>query len=165
MADEAKPRTPNAKRLTSADIEVSRVTAPLDPEAAWEVESLLLKIFEYGDYSFRSVLLGEYSRTLNCTFFLAKHKGSIVGAAGCLYARKNPAIAIIGPVGVAAEFRLNGIGTKLVTSAIEHLRRRSCIAVYLGVSAGTSASSLYTALGFEKYRVKSGDTLLIPPSH
>jgi hypothetical protein len=39
-----------------------------------------------------------------------------------------------------------------VTSVIEHLRRRSCMAAYLGVSAGTSASSLYTALGFEKYK-------------
>ncbi|HET6445790.1 MAG TPA: GNAT family N-acetyltransferase [candidate division Zixibacteria bacterium] len=152
MADEAKPKTPKTERLASADIEVSLVKAPLNPGIAWEVESLLLKIFEYGDYSFRSALLGEYSRTLNCTFFMAKHKGSIVGAAGCLYARKNPAIAIIGPVGVAVEFRLNGIGTKLVTSAIEHLRRQNCMAIYLGVSAGTSASSLYTALGFEKYK-------------
>lgn len=142
----------NITRSTNAEIEVCRATAPLTPESAWEVESLLLKIFEYGDYSFRSALLGEYSKTLNCTFFLAKHKGNVVGAAGCLYAHKNPSIAIVGPVGVAAEYRLNGLGTKLVASIIEHLKSQSCMAVYLGVAPGTQAASLYASLGFEKYQ-------------
>lgn len=142
----------NIPTLTIAKIEICRLTAPLAPEAAWEVESLLLEIFEYGDYSFRSALLGEYSKTLNCTFFLAKHKGKMIGAAGCLYTHKNSAIAIVGPVGVAAEYRGNGIGTKLVVSMIRHLKLQRCMAVYLGVSPGTSAARLYSALGFEKYK-------------
>lgn len=49
--------------------EICRVTAPLAPDGAWEIESLLLQVFGYGDYSFRSALSGEYSETLNCTFF------------------------------------------------------------------------------------------------
>jgi GNAT superfamily N-acetyltransferase len=105
---------------------LSVLSKQLKTQAAWEVECLLLKIFEYGDYSFHSALLGEYSQTLNCTFFLAKHKGNIVGAAGCLYSHMNPAVVIIGPVGVAAEYRRNGIGRKLVTSIVEHLRGRPC---------------------------------------
>jgi len=152
MVNTARFKTSNTTQLTSIDVEIRKATAPLETESAWEVESLLLKILEYGDYSFHSALLGEYSRTLNCTFFLAKHKGNLVGAAGCLYSHKNPAVAIIGPVGVAAEYRLNGIGRKLVTTIIEHLRGRYCMAVYLGVSAGTPATYLYSSLGFKRYK-------------
>jgi hypothetical protein len=94
MANTTRFKVSNTIRLTSVDVEICRVTAPLEVEAAWEAESLLLKILEYGDYSFRSALLGEYSRTLNCTFFLAKHQGDLVGAAGCMYSHKNPAVAI-----------------------------------------------------------------------
>lgn len=148
--------------IANADIEVCRVTAPLAPEAAWEVESLLLKIFEYGDYSFRSALSGEYSKTLNCTFFLAKYKGNLVGTAGCLYAHKNPTIAIVGPVGVAAKYRRNGIGTKLMASLINHLKLQGCMAVYLGVLPGTPAASLYETLGFEKYKGIAMRLLLCP---
>jgi GNAT superfamily N-acetyltransferase len=152
MVSTAKIKTSNINQLTSVDVEISQATAPLGAEAAWEVESLLLKILEYGDYSFHSALLGEYSRTLNCTFFLAKHNDVLVGAAGCLYSYKNPAVAIIGPVGVAAEYRRNGIGRQLVTSIVEHLRNRHCMAVYLGVSAGTPATYLYSSLGFRRYK-------------
>lgn len=152
MVNTARFKVSNTAWLTSVDVEICQTTAPLEAEAAWEVESLLLKILEYGDYSFHSALLGEYSQTLNCTFFLAKHKGNLVGAAGCLYSHKNPAVAIIGPVGVAAEYRRNGIGRKLVTSIIEHLRGRHCMAVYLGVSAGTPATYLYSSLGFKRYK-------------
>jgi len=143
-------KTLNTAILKNTNIEVCRVTAPAAPEAAWEVESLLLKIFEYGDYSFRSALLGEYSKTLNCTFFLAKHKGKMIGAAGCLYTHKNPAIAIVGPVGVTAEYRGNGIGTKLVTSLIKHLELRGCRAVYLGVLDDNPAVNFFRGLGFRK---------------
>ncbi|MCX5638673.1 MAG: GNAT family N-acetyltransferase [Planctomycetota bacterium] len=142
----------NPSRLTTADIELCQVTAPLSPEATWEIESLLLKIFEYGDYSFRSALSGEYSKTLNCTFFLAKYRGEIVGAAGCLYAHKNPAIAIVGPVGVAAEYRGIGIGKKLMLSLIRHLKLENCMAGYLGVSPTNSTASFFSSLGFEKYK-------------
>jgi GNAT superfamily N-acetyltransferase len=152
MANTTGPKTLDKTTLSNTKVEISRVTAPLAPEATWEVESLLLKIFEYGDYSFRSALSGEYSKKLNCTFFLAKHKDKMIGAAGCLYTHKNTAIAIVGPVGVAAEYRRKGIGTKLVASMISHLKLQHCIAVYLGVSPGTPAARLYSALGFEKYK-------------
>jgi GNAT superfamily N-acetyltransferase len=152
MVNAARFSLSNTNQLTSVDFEICQVTAPLDAETVWEIESLLLKIFEYGDYSFHSALSGEYSRTLNCTFFLAKYKNNLVGAAGCLYSYRNPAVAIIGPVGVAAKCRRNGIGRKLVTSIVEHLRGRHCMAVYLGVSAGTPAAYLYSSLGFKRYK-------------
>ncbi|MHC4741743.1 MAG: GNAT family N-acetyltransferase [Planctomycetota bacterium] len=137
--------------IVDADVEVVGLTAPLGREAAWEIESFLLKIFEYGDYSLRSALCGEYSKTLDCTVFAAKHKGALVGAAGCLYGRLNPAVAIVGPVGVAAEYRRNGIGRRLVESLIEHLRTCGCMAAYLGVSRDNPAGRLYEAIGFKHY--------------
>lgn len=152
----------NTAILKNTNIEVCRVTAPLAPEAAWEVESLLLQVFEYGDYSFRSALLGRYHKTLNCTFFLAKHKGKTIAAAGCLYARKNPTISIVGPVGVSSKYRRNGIGTKLVTSLIKHLELRGCRAVYLGVLDDNPAVNFFRGLGFRKYQGVVMRLLLCP---
>jgi GNAT superfamily N-acetyltransferase len=134
--------------LKDTAIELSRVTAPLAPAVVREIERLLLGIFEYGDYSFRSALSGEYCATLNCTFFLARHKSQLVGAAGCLYAPKKPAICVIGPVGVAPEYRRKGIGASLVASLLKHLKDQSCVAAYLGVGQGSSARRLYESLGF-----------------
>ena len=136
----------------NAGIEFCKAASPLEPEAVWQIESLLLKVFEYGDYSFRSALSGQYHQTLNCTFFLAKHNGSLVGAAGCLHAHRRPAFAIIAPVCVEAEFRSRGIGTKLVKSLIRYLKLQGCAAVYLGVSQDSPATNFYRRLGFEKYK-------------
>ncbi|MHC4478304.1 MAG: GNAT family N-acetyltransferase [Planctomycetota bacterium] len=135
-----------------ANVEFRRVSAPLAPETAWVIESLLLKIFEYGDYSLRSALAGRYSDTLNCTFSLASYQGETIGAGACLYDHKNPTISTVGPVGVAARYRRNGIGTKLIKSLINHLRHRGCKVVYLGVSLDSPAARLYEAVGFKRYK-------------
>lgn len=142
----------NAVTMENANIEVSRVTAPLDPKVAWWIESFLLKVFEYGDYSFRSALLGEYSDTLDCTFFLAKYGGSLIGAAGCLCSGANSTVSIAGPVCVGEGYRTKGVGTKLVTSLINHLKSGGCKAIYLGVSAGNPAVDFYKKLGFTRYQ-------------
>jgi GNAT superfamily N-acetyltransferase len=137
--------------LRNTEIELCRATAPVPAEQAWEIESLLLRIFEYGDYSFRAALSGEYSGTLNCTFFLARHKSRLVAAAGCLCGLKNPAVSIIGPVGVARQYRRKGIGIRLVASLLRHLKRTDCAAVYLGAPDGVPARSLYESLGFKPF--------------
>ncbi|MHC4645407.1 MAG: GNAT family N-acetyltransferase [Planctomycetota bacterium] len=137
---------------TETDVDLCMVCAPLPPEAVWEIESLLLRVLEYGDYSFRSALSGKYSGALRCTFFLARHGANLVGAAGCLYGRANPAISVLGPVAVAPEYRGNGIGTRLVKSVVGHLEDRDCMAIYLGVSDNSPARGLYSRLGFQKYK-------------
>lgn len=152
MASIAGTNILNTNRLMNTDIEVCEVAAPLGAEAAWEVESLLLKIFEYGDYSFRSVLRGEYSKTLDCTYFLARYKQKLIGAAGCLCGRKNPGISIIGPVGVDVKHRGNDVGSKLVESIIRYLRARGCMAIYLGTSGPDEVVNFYKKLGFQKYK-------------
>jgi len=152
MASTAGTKILNTTRLISTDIEVCQVTAPLGTEIAWEIESLLLKIFEYGDYSFRSALRGEYSDTLNSTFFLARYTEKLIGAAGCLCDRKNPSISIVGPVGVDVEHRGNGVGSKLVESIINYLRDRGCMAIYLGTSGPDEVVNFYEKLGFQKYK-------------
>jgi len=138
--------------LEVENIDIHKVTAPLQPQMAWQVESLLVRIFEFGDYSFRSALKGEYSEKLNCTFFLAKRKDNIIGVAACLYAHKNPSVAVVGPVGILPEYRRSGIGTKLVTSLVNHLKSAGCMAAYLGVSEKNPAVNLYQKLGFKKYK-------------
>ena len=134
------------------DFEICRVTAPLNAIAAWQLESFLLKIFEYGDYSFRAALRGEYSQTLSCRFFLAKRNGKIIGAAGCLYAHENPVVTILGPIAVAGQYRRNGVAIRLLRLLINHLKLSGCAAVYLAVTSENPAINLYKKLGFEKYK-------------
>lgn len=134
-----------------SDIEIQQVKAPLAPQAVWEVESLLLKIFEYGDYSFRSALRGDYAKTLDCTFFQAKYKGRLVGAAGCLSGRRNPAVSILGPVCVDTEYRDKNIGSKLIKSVIDEITRRGCKAIYLGITDQHGVAKFYKKLGFQKH--------------
>ena len=141
----------NTTTLQESDIRFRCFTAPLLPGIVRETESLLLQIFEYGDYSFRSALSGEYSQTLACVFFTAEHKGKTIGAAGCLYAHENPAVSILGPVGVADGYRGKGIGTGLVGCVVDFLKERGGEAIYLGVLRTSRAVNLYRRLGFEKY--------------
>lgn len=132
-----------------ADLCFSRLTAPLDVQRAWEVESLLLEIFEYGDYSLRAALRGDYAQTLQCAYTLA-HRGTLlVGAAGCLQSRTNRAVALLGPVGVCPAQRGQGIGTALVRALCDYLQAEGCHAVYLGVAPGHPAARLYARLGFQ----------------
>ena len=144
-------KTPFFYISLKTDVEICRAAAPLDSKAAWEIESLLVKIFEYGDYSFRSALSGRCHR-LNCNFFLAKCQGKLIGAAGCLLSHRNAAVSILGPVGVDMEYRGQGIGTKLIGCVIGFLKKRNCKAVYLGISNGNPTASLYKKLGFKKYQ-------------
>jgi GNAT superfamily N-acetyltransferase len=136
----------------SAGFELSCLAAPLAPDPAWEAEALLLKIFEYGDYSLRAALAGAYSQQLDCIFSLARENKTLVGAAGALCGGRNPSVALLGPVGVLEKCRGRGLGTALVTALVDDLRGRGCDVVYLGVSARNSAVRLYERLGFAPYQ-------------
>jgi len=120
-------------------------------EAAWEVEALLLNVFEYGDYSLRSALSGAYSEHLDYILCLARADGVLIGAGAALCGRRNPTVALLGPVGVLDSHRRRGIGTAIVKSLIDDLRGRGCETVYLGVSSGHPALKLYERLGFVTY--------------
>ena len=134
------------------DISFSKISSPVDPHLAWEVESLLVKVFEYGDYSFRSALLGSYSDNLICTFFLARYQNVLVGAAGGLYSRKDPFISLIGPVCVDESYRRQGIGGRLMELLLDDLRVQGCEAAYLGVLQDNPARLCYLKLGFAEYQ-------------
>ena len=78
--------------------------------------------------------------------FVAEKKGKIVGACiagydghrGWLYA-----------VGVLRNYRRDGIGTKLVTTAMKSLKSLGCIKVNLQIRATNSeVASFYKSLGF-----------------
>jgi GNAT superfamily N-acetyltransferase len=134
-----------------SSVRFDQFTAPLAVSLAWEVESLLLEIFEYGDYSFRSALRGDYAETLCCSFVLVRRDAQLIGAAGCLRPRRNREVALLGPVGVRPAYRGRGIGTKLVRMLLNHLEMEGCQAVYLGITASHPAMRLYERLGFRSY--------------
>jgi len=126
--------------------------SPVLSELAWEIESFLVRHFEYGNYSFRSALRGWYGESLKSVFYAAKSGGMIVGASGGLYSRFSPVFGVLGPVCVEADYRRSGIGEELVERLLEHLYCAGCRAVYLGVSGNEGAVKFYKSIGFEKYR-------------
>ena len=128
------------------------MTAPLPAEAAWETEALLLRIFEYGDYSLRAALSGVYAEHLDSIFALARRDGALIGAGGALCGTRNPTVAILGPIGVRDAYRGRGIGTAMITALTAELRDRGCEVVYLGVSSDNAALRLYERLGFVTYQ-------------
>ncbi|MFC1782596.1 GNAT family N-acetyltransferase [Planctomycetota bacterium] len=134
-------------------LEIKQMDPPLSPELAWEIEAFLLKIFEFGDYSFRSALLGEYSSTLGSPFFLAFLDGKMAAAAACLFSRQYPLLALMGPVATAENYRRKSLASSLINSIMEHLSALGCRAVYLGVSHNNHpARTLYRQLGFENHQ-------------
>ncbi len=138
--------------MNNACIEPSLAVAPLRREQAWEVEALLLRVFEYGDYSLRSALSGAYAEHLDCIFSFVREEGVLVGAAGALCGRRNPTVALLGPIGVVDTHRRRGIGTALVNALCRNLQSRGCQAVYLGLSSAHPALRLHQRLGFVTYQ-------------
>ena len=134
------------------DIEVLKVSSPILPQRAWQIESFLLKIFEYGDYSFRKALAGRLSSHLQCTFFIAQNNGCILAAAGSLYSMDNPAVAILGPVCVDPQHRRQGVAARACEFLLSHIKAQGTKAVYLGVRQDGPAVGLYRKLGFDNYR-------------
>lgn len=129
-----------------------KITSPASEKLAWQIESFLLKVFRYGDYDFHTALCGKYSKDLSCTFFIARSEDSIIGAAGCLFSKQNPAIALFGPVCVELQYRRRGLGTRLCELLLSHLMLQGCMVVYLGVAQDNPAIYLYQKIGFEKHR-------------
>jgi ribosomal protein S18 acetylase RimI-like enzyme len=133
------------------DIKILKLSSPVPDKQAWQMESFLLKIFEYGDYSFRKALAGKLHRHLQCTFFFSKNNGSILAAAGSLYSLDNPAVAIMGPVCTAPMYRKKGIACQACGMLLEHLKAQKTQAVYLGVKDNIPVVNLYKKIGFTKY--------------
>lgn len=134
-----------------SDLGFDLIAAPLHDELALEVELFLVELFEHGNYSFRSALRGHYSTDLNFVFCLVRDSGCLVGVGTCLYDKTNPAVAIIGPVGVARQCQRQGIGSAVVKTLEDHLTQLQCKAIYIGVSPGNGLHSFYERLGFKAY--------------
>lgn len=137
--------------LKKVNVEFCRINSPISPQSAWQIESFLLKTFEYGDYSFKRALAGKFSSRLQCTFFIAKKNDHILAAAGSLYSLDNPTIAILGPVCVEPSHRKKGLATALCELLLEHLKDQGIEGIYLGVKDNSAAVNLYKKLGFEKF--------------
>ncbi|HPS56364.1 MAG TPA: GNAT family N-acetyltransferase [Sedimentisphaerales bacterium] len=127
------------------------ICSPTTAKDAQQIQSFLLDIFEYGDYNFRSALLGKFSPSLKTVYYLAKYKNAIIAVAGALYSRKSGFFAFVGPVCVAETYRHLGIGRKIVALLLDHLKSNNCCAAYLGVKPNNPASCFYRQLGFDNY--------------
>jgi len=125
--------------------------SPLDLEEVWQIECFLLKIFEYGNYSFRRALFGTYHEDLKCVFYLAYDSDEIIGAAGALFSADRPFSAIFSPVAVEPDFQRRGIATEICGKLLDALKSRGITQVYLAVSQGHPARELYRRLGFSDY--------------
>ncbi|MCK5640793.1 MAG: GNAT family N-acetyltransferase, partial [Gammaproteobacteria bacterium] len=137
--------------MTTENLKIRKVVAPLSTDLAQNAEAFLVSIFEYGDYSFRSALRGDYSQTLDSTFFIALQGEDIVGVAGNLCSNDDPLVSILSPVAVASQWRRNGLGRRLVDCVLDFVQAGGGMAVYLAVSSDHAAVSLYRKSGFEKY--------------
>ena len=122
--------------------------SPLPFKEVWRIESFLLKYFEYGNYSFRRSISGTYHKNLKCIYYLARENKKIIAAAGCLFSRKNPNSAILGPVIVEPVYRRRSIATVLCDQLINHLQKHGVMSVYLGVAKGNPARLFYRKLDF-----------------
>ena len=128
----------------------SNFASPVSPEKSWQLESFLLKIFEFGNYSFRRALQSQLSPELQCTFFIARHNDTIIAAAGALHSIENPSVALFGPVCADPQYRNLGLAGKVSQLLLDHLQTVNVEAVYLGVNPDNPAVHLYEKLGFVK---------------
>ena len=133
------------------NLEIKPSEAPLNPKDVRSIDSFLLDIFQYGDYDFNRALSGRYGPDLRCIFFTAENEDSLIGAAGCLLGRQNPAVAIVAPIAVAPQCRGRGVATNLLASALDYLKSQQCLVAYLGVRQNDPAVNLYKRAGFETY--------------
>jgi len=130
------------------DIKILKTSSPVLTRRAWQIESFLLKILEYGNYSLRKALAGLLDSRLQCTFFTAQRGDTILVAAGCLYSANNPAVAILGPICTDPQYREKDLALQACQMLLEHLKAQKIQAVYLGVKDNVPAVNLYKKLGF-----------------
>lgn len=144
-----RPECPIIQLTDAGDVKVDFFTSGEEPSRAWQLESFLVKNFEYGNYSFRKALTGQLSNQLRCLFYAAEKDEQIIAAAGSLFSTANPAVALFGPVCVAPEYRRRGLGRAMCELLINHLISNGVQALYLGVRQDNPATRLYRQLGFE----------------
>ena len=148
-------------------IETIKYESPICDRLAKKIESFYVEIFKYLNYDLGKALAGKLSPDLRCIVFTASESGNIEAAAACLYNKKNPRVAILGPVAVNNCCRQRGLGFHLCGLLLDELRTRGTQAVYLGVKNNLPAEKLYKKLGFEYYsgivmrKLLVSDSLLI----
>jgi len=131
------------------DITFESHDAPLAPAKAWEIESFLLKIFEYGDYSFRSALTAAYHKTFKYHIHIARHQDKLIAAAAAIISTNQYPTAIVAPIAVHHHCRNLGIATKLIENLLQHLHQLNTTAAYIAAKPENRARKLYQRLGFK----------------
>lgn len=130
------------------DIIIQKFTAPLPENLANHIESFLVHIFEYGNYSFRSALRGQMAPLCVTTLVALRHQ-KIVGVALSLSPPTHQRIALLGPVAVDQQFRQQGIATSLIQRLCDHLFAQDITAIFLAAKLNHPARPLYRKLGFQ----------------
>jgi GNAT superfamily N-acetyltransferase len=144
-------KAPCLSQNSKGNLSVELLESPLDNLLAWEVEQFLVKMFEYGNYSFRAALLGDHADVLTFVLCLVREENRLLGIGACLYRKSSPNVAILGPVGVSAQHRGQGLGSRLVNRLLRHLDWIGCKATFLGMSPDVDVTPFYEKSGFTSH--------------
>lgn len=125
--------------------------SPLRKDLASEIESLLVAVFKYGNYSFKKALAGWDESGLQTLIVLCRQQNKLKGVVLSLYDAVDPRIALFGPIAVAESFRGGGIGRELAGLVLDSLEEIGVQATYIGVKEGHPARRLYERFGFQNY--------------
>lgn len=100
------------------------------------------------------LFLSELAQRNTRAYFVARHKGKVVGYAGVMYF---PDEGHITNVAVDPDFQRNKIATRLLLELVEESRKRGVRSMTLEVrKANAGAQTLYKAFGFETVGVRRG---------
>lgn len=141
------PTLNNSHRINT-DIVIQKFTAPLPKNLADHIESFLVRIFEYGNYSFRTALRGQMDPLCVTTLVALRHQ-HIVGVSMGLSPPSQQGIALLGPVAVNQQFRQQGIATSLIQRLCDHFSTQNITTIFLAAKFNHPARSLYHKLGFQ----------------
>lgn len=123
----------------------------LRPVTEWELDALSKMDYEiFGRLAYPRFVLRQLFDVFRQEIFVAAdaNKGTLHGYSIAVPTR-TPGLACFLALGVAASYRGRGLGRRLVTNAIDHLRELQMERVHLTVEPhNTIAISLYKSLGF-----------------
>lgn len=145
MPEVRSDRPPEERRPEDITLRAMR---PKDVAEVVYIENRSFRV-PWSERTFKSLL-----RQPHAAMFVAERAGKVLGYAVVWFVADE---AELGDLAVHPEHRGHGVGSRLLTTALDEARRRGILALYLEVRAGNeSAKRLYERSGFEVVSVRRG---------